>query len=151
MLYKIAKRIQATFNAGSEGKLNNFFSKLEKELNRDIKALEQNKKNLEFNHQVAVDELTDRIEDLKEVEASSYLNIREEDIINNAAQTSFMEVYCSRIKEASDNILKAEELLETEKGNYTSEIEKIDVKINKIRLNLSIVAEKIKDKIEETK
>lgn len=102
----LVEKIVAALNLTEAGRLQNFFDKQTKTLKREIEACKQNITVLGYNYKSRMDKLQEQLEDASENVESMYMNVKPEDVSNNAAQDSYAETFWS-------NVVKAERQLKS--------------------------------------
>lgn len=123
----IVQKVLALLNITEEGKIENFFMKQRKSLEKDIKNLNKNLDTLEDQYKDAIDELNDKIEDARVRVNEAYTSIKVEDIDSNEKANHFADVYWSRVVISESEIKKLEEQKDkTEKSheNFLEDIKK---------------------------
>lgn len=107
-IYGLTRKVMAVFNLGDGGKVDNFIGKLVKDFE---KAISKNKQVLalkEMNHQEALKDFDEHLEDAREELADAWMNIPVEKVANNDAQNNYKGEYLSNIDRIEDSIKRLE-------------------------------------------
>jgi len=136
----IVEKIMALLQIGEAGKIQHFFDKQVKTLNREINGLNKNKETLEYNCEQIIDNLKEQLEDAEVELESSYLNVSIADVDTNAKQDEFSDVYWSRVEKAESKVknIRAEILLNEEK--LKEELKSIDAQISERKRRISKIS-----------
>ena len=102
--FSIVDRIVAALELGSAGKLMSFFIRLEKTINKSLKALEQNFNTEKLNHSNTLDDYNDKLEDARAELDQVYLDVPESSINTNANQIEFVDTYLYAITKAENKV-----------------------------------------------
>lgn len=113
----IVAKILALLNLGEEGKIENFFEKQRKALQKDIKNLGKNLDTYEDQKAEALEELNEKLEDAKVKVEEAYTSVTVENVSTNERANSFQDYYWDAVTRAENVVarLEAEIKAETEK------------------------------------
>lgn len=104
----IVQKVLALLNITEEGKIENFFMKQRKSLEKDIKNLNKNLDTIKDQYQDSIEELHEKIEDARTRVSEAYTSIKIEDIDTNEKANSFADMYWDRISIAEAAVEKLE-------------------------------------------
>lgn len=127
--FSLVRRILALLKIGDAGKLDSFFRKQVRNLERDVEALEHEKKSIAFEYERQQSTLKEQLEDAKNALSDAFIAVQPEDVADNAKQEVFAERYWRNIdyREADvERIIQRQEDLE--KG-YKENVEELDEQI----------------------
>lgn len=127
----IVEKVKAFLKLGDDGKLQSFYDRLRKTIQRDVKTLETSRALLVSNFERTSDEFNDKIEDAREAVEAAWMNITPENVATNALQESFMVTYLQGIETAENTLGLIEERFKASVAAHESELEAIDKKIAK--------------------
>jgi prefoldin subunit 5 len=133
----IVSKIMAALKLGEEGKIGSFFSKIESDFNREIKAIKHNISGFELEHEHSLTSLNDKLEDLKKAVDDAWLDITAERVATNALQDSFKGRYLGNIVDAEDAVTKCEKQIANTIENYNSNIKDLNDQIAKYEARLA--------------
>jgi prefoldin subunit 5 len=133
----IVSKIMAALKLGEEGKIGSFFSKIESDFNREIKAIKHNISGLELEHEHSLTSLNDKLEDLKKAVDDAWLDITAEKVATNALQDSFKGRYLGNIVGAEDAVARCEKQIANTIENYNSNIKDLNDQIAKYESRLA--------------
>ncbi len=136
----IVERVLAFLNITEEGKVNNFFMKLRKNLERDIKNLKKNLDTVTDNYNEKLDQLEENKQDAEVRVEEAYIGVTAEDISTNENASDFMDTYWERIERQETilarinaNIESTKEEMETETKSIKEQIAERERKLSKIK------------------
>lgn len=127
----LVDKILAVLKLDDNGKITKFFDKEIKKFTQAIKALQQNLKTMELQHEIEVDELNQKIEDATVAVEDAYVNVSIEDLKSNESMESFSEEYWKNITAKEDYLKHHQDKLAKLEENYTEEVKKIQEQIDK--------------------
>jgi hypothetical protein len=107
--YSIVRAVVSFFNLGEEGKVENFFTKQRKVLEREVASIQKRIDNYKFVHSQTMEDFTDRIEDAEAEVENAYLAIDVERLGSNEQSSAFAEDYWRKITVAEGNLDSLEE------------------------------------------
>jgi vacuolar-type H+-ATPase catalytic subunit A/Vma1 len=141
--YSLVRAIVTLFKLGEEGKIENFFARERKALERQVSKLEKALDVTEFNHKNALEDLADKIVDATAAIENAYTQVDAERVSSNSDCDSFASSYWRNIELAEANLKTLEEEQESvvEKYNATVKASKLQIAERKRRLS-KISAEK---------
>lgn len=134
--YSLVRKILSILKIGDAGKLDSFFAKQVRNLERDVEALEHQKQTLAFEQDRKLAQLSENLEDATAALADAFTAVQPEDVANNALQESFARSYWSRIDHCEEVIDDLQSEIEKLKDKYVEELEDLDeqIKIRKERI-----------------
>lgn len=135
----LSEKIAAALKFGDAGKINNFFIRERRELERSIRANQKNIEAAEYAAEQKIDELKYRLEDAKDAVESAYLNITPENVATNALQASFSETYWAGIKSAEDNVSRLEKDASDVQDHLKEKREGFEKQIQKLQVRIDII------------
>lgn len=133
----IVSKIMAALKLGEEGKIGSFFSKIESDFNREIKAIRHNISGIELEHEHKLMSLNDKLEDLKKAVDDAWLNITAEKVATNALQDDFKGRYLGNIANAEDAVARCEKEIDSAVKSYTERINDLNDQIAKYEARLA--------------
>lgn len=128
--FSLVREIAALLKLGEGGKLDSFFYRLEKKLNREISGHEKNLEVEKFNHEQRVIALEDALEDAEAELKDSYKKIDVRLISNNADQNDFVEIYLENIDDHEEAVEKIKANIAAEKDAYLKTVADIQAQID---------------------
>lgn len=127
----IVARVLAFLNLTEEGKVENFFGKQRKALEKDIKNLNKNLDTYEDQKTEALEELAEKLEDAKTKVEDAYIGIKPENVATNEAAASFADTYWGAVTRAEKTVERLEDdVLETTK-DFNTQLESVKTQIAK--------------------
>lgn len=135
--FAIVRQIQKLLKLGEGGKLDSFFSRIKKTLERDIKNLNNNITTLRSEYEINLDKLNDKLQDAEEAASKSFLDIDINSIDTNARQDAYMDIYLQQIGAKADSVDFVKENIKSLKASHTDEVEAIELRITKIKEKLT--------------
>ena len=102
--FNIVRRIAEFFNLDTEGRLDSFFTRVEKDLTRRIKRIKSGILSAETSHEESLDKLKDSLEDAEQDLINVYLSVPEDQLETNAKQDVYIDVYLTAIEVAEDKV-----------------------------------------------
>lgn len=135
----LAERISAFLKSGDDGKINSFFMREKRNLQRDIDAAKKNKTFVEHALEQELDALRDRLEDAIAAVQAAYEDITPDSVKSNAAQDEFSGIYWGKIERA-ENAVEAlngqvEKANETAKDKHKA----LDLQIAKLQNRIDVI------------
>ncbi len=134
--FSIVTRIAALLGLDDAGKIQKYFTREVKKLERGITSIEANQKSAKLTYDIAAIELTENIEDAQQAVEDAYEAVDVDSIKSNADCDHFASGYWNAIEAAEDVLFNAEKELErlTETFNDGSDARTEEVKIRKARI-----------------
>lgn len=133
------EKVLALFKAGDKAKLQSFFDRELKKLERSVQARNRNIENLQFKLQVDIEKLDDQLVDAVQGVEDAYQAITPEDVSTNAACDSFSTAYWANVKSAENEVTRLEnqikyntEAVEKQIEAEQEEIDRLNARIAKI-------------------
>lgn len=114
----IVAKILALLNLGEEGKIENFFEKQRKALQKDIKNLGKNLDTYEDQKAEALEELNEKLEDAKVKVEEAYTSVTVENVSTNERANSFQDYYWDAVTRAENVVARLEAEIKTETEKY---------------------------------
>ena len=133
----IVAKIMAVLKLGEEGKIGSFFSKLESDFSREIKAIKHNLAGLEFEHEQQLEKLNEQLEDAQKAVEDAWMNVTADNVATNAAQESFKQYYLLEIALAENRVKDVEREIKDAKGEYKERVEDLNDQISKYEARLA--------------
>jgi predicted nucleic acid-binding Zn-ribbon protein len=125
----IVERIVALLQLTDSGKIQHFFDKQIKSLNRDIVALERNITTLTFHHEADLDAAKEKLEDAKVELESAYLNVTIENVDTNAKQDSYSNAYWNGVELAEEKVQTLEARIISKTDAFKDQVKDIEIQI----------------------
>lgn len=135
----LSEQIAAKLKLGDAGKINSFFQRERRELERSIRANQKNIEAAEYAAEQKTDELRYKLEDAVESVQSAYHNITPENVATNALQEQFSEVYWSGVKSAEDAVARLEKEISDVQDQLKEKRENLENQIQKLQVRISII------------
>jgi hypothetical protein len=140
--YSIVRKIQALLNLGEAGKLDSFFGRIDKTLNKDIVGHKKNIEALEFELENKKDKLEDDLADAEQELESAYLDVPVEEISTNEDQKNYMKVYLGNVKKYQDKVEDIKKDIKKVKSEHKDEVDKINEEIKSLKEMIDVVTSK---------
>lgn len=135
----LAQRISALLKAGDEGKINSFFIREKKTLQKDIDKAKKNKLFIASALEEELDTLKDKIEDANQAVESAYEDITAEQVKSNAEQDRFSPEYWGRITSAENVVEALKKKSEAAKDSAKDKTDELDRQIDKLQNRIDII------------
>ena len=135
----LSEKIAATLKLGDAGKINNFFQRERRELERSIRANQKNIEAAEYAAEQRTDELRYKLEDAHESVESAYYNITPENVATNALQEQFSSVYWAGVKDAEDTVTRLEKEISDVQDQLKEKREGLEKQIQKLQTRISVI------------
>ena len=133
----IVAKIMAMLKLGEEGKIGSFFSRLETDFNRQIKAIRHNITAAQFEYEQQIEHLKERLQDAEAAVEDAWMNIKAEDVTTNAAQDVFKHSYLEKIADAEHNVERIKQQLEDAKDEHKEQLDDLNEQISKYEARLA--------------
>ena len=137
---KIVAKVLALLNITEEGKIENFFMKQRKSLEKDIKNLNKNLDTLKDQHQDAIEDLNEKLEDARVRVTEAYTSVKVEDIDTNEKANQFADSYWNRIEIAENEVKRLKEQIENSEKAQQELIESIQKEIVERQRRLDMIS-----------
>lgn len=108
----VIQRIKDKLGLTDDGKIEIFFTKQIKNLERTITTLNKNLENFKFNHEQTMETLREKLEDAQDALDAAYEDVSVEDISSNANAEAFAKLYWSRVDAAEQKVQNIEKEME---------------------------------------
>jgi hypothetical protein len=135
----LSEKIAAALKLGDAGKINNFFERERRELERSIRANQKNIEAAEYAAEQKTDELRYKLEDAHDSVEAAYLNITPENVATNALQEQFSPVYWAGVKAAEDNVVRLEKEISDVQDQLKEKREGLEKQIQKLQTRISVI------------
>tara|TARA_R110000764_G_scaffold64009_2_gene134947 strand:+ start:149 stop:610 length:462 start_codon:yes stop_codon:yes gene_type:complete len=112
--FPIVQKIMETFKLGDGGKLDSFFTRIDKTLSREIAAHEKNIENNKFNSKTVTEGLQDDLEDAEQRLAEAFMAVEPENVDTNQKASGFVDAYLEGISKAEKAVERIEEEIKDE-------------------------------------
>lgn len=139
--FSLVRKICSLLKLGDIGKLESFFNRVIKSLNKEIAANVKNIEVLKFNHTQALEELDDEIEDAQQSYEDSYLKVDVSKLNTNESQKEFQEVYLLEIANKAKIVEDLKKKKETLVRDHEAEIKEIEDTIALLKERVSKISE----------
>lgn len=127
--FSIARKIAELANLGDGGKLDSFFNKTIKDINKNITAAKTNLTIHKFQFDQDMDKINEDLEDAAEAVIDAEEKVDMDRIGDNASQTAYIPVYLGAIKKAEDNVKYLEAKKKDREATYNAVVLTLDKKI----------------------
>lgn len=123
------EKVLALFKAGDKAKLQSFFDRELKKLERSVQARNRNIENLQFKLQTDVERLDDQLVDAVQAVEDAYQAITPDDVKTNADCDSFSSTYWANVKSAENEVKRIEDQIKysTESVEKAIEVEQAEI------------------------
>jgi len=125
----IVERVMAFLNLTDEGKIQSFYERERRELEREIKARTRNKETLANENEDALYALREELQDAEEALSQSYVNVPPSEVATNAKQKEFSDLYWSRVRDAKRTVKNIKERILKQEESFENEIKSINAEI----------------------
>lgn len=136
----IVAKVLALLNITEEGRIENFFMKQRKSLEKDIKNLNKNLDTTRDQLQDELEELNDKLEDANQRVEEAYTSVKIEDIDTNEKASHFADVYWDRIERAEKEVSRIEKQIEALTKSKNEDIESIEKEIAERQRRLEMIS-----------
>lgn len=141
--YSLVRAIVTLFKLGDEGKVENFFVRQRRTLERDIEKLQKEMDLDKFNHKQELEDLDDQLVDGEAAVSDAYLQIDASQLVNNVSSDNFADEYWRTILRREANLKSIKEAKEKLEEAYEEKLENNKKEIAERKRRLSrISAEK---------
>ena len=135
----LADKVRAFLKLGDEGKVQSFFDREQKKVERSIKGNEKKIENAAYNRDVQLDAAKDQLTDAQAEVNNAYLDIDPEMIKTNATQDAFADSFWGAICAAESNVTAIETEIEKINEAYEETAEACNEQIAKLQGRLDII------------
>lgn len=104
MKRNIVTKVLAFLNLTNEGRIANFYDKVESVLKKEIKTLRKNIEVYKDQLSDSLEELNEKIEDAQVRVAEAYQNVKPEDVQTNEAQNNYIDTFWYNIERAEEEL-----------------------------------------------
>jgi len=139
--FSIVRRIVAFLELGENGKLDSFFLRVEKTLNREIEAYKKNIDIIKFEAKQKADEYDDKIEDAEKAVEEAFMNVTPEQVDSNQKQVDFLDSYLSNLKRAKSAVTSLKDAKADAAKASKGEVDNLNDKINELKETIASVIE----------
>ena len=137
--FTIVQKIQSFLKLGDSGKMDSFFTRVEKTLKRQIAAHEANIETIKFNSNTQLEALRDQHEDAKQSLEEAYMALTPEDVATNEKQVSFMDTYLENVAEKQLSITKIESKVKSVGEATDEKVKAINKSIDELNATIKSV------------
>lgn len=138
--FSLVREICALMNLGDEGKMDSFFNKTVKKLNKEVSVLTKNLDTNTFNHEQKLDGFVDQLEDANEALKQAYRNVPVSRITTNEDQNSFIDDYLDNIDSKALDVKRIEESRDYVIKAYEEEQEDIQKQIDSLKRRIATIS-----------
>lgn len=140
--FALVKKIVALLKIGDQGKLESFFSRVCKNLKKEISALEKTMDVAKFEFERNLDDLNDKLEDAQEAYTASLMQVDVESIKTNEDQNKYVDIYLSNIDRKHSEVIALENKITKLKEEYQQANELTEKQISSLKKRLAEVGKK---------
>jgi archaellum component FlaC len=133
----IVAKVLALLKVGDEGKISSFYSKLESDFTREIKAIKHNIAGTKLEYDNYAQTLAEQLEDYTAAVEDAWLNITADQVATNALQESFKSSYLRQIANAEAKVQSIEESIKDAKEEYEATMKDLNDQISKYEARLA--------------
>ena len=136
-LYSLTAKICELGKIGEQGRIDNFLSKIDRKLSKEISELEHNKKavSLEYRHKIA--SIQEEIEDAENRVEEVTLNVNLDRLNSNSSINDYIEEYMSNVADAEEALENLKEKLTKAKDKQKEKTDAIDEEITSRKATLA--------------
>jgi hypothetical protein len=120
--FAIVRSICALLNLGDEGKLDSFFTKVDKQLKNEITLLKKEMDTKEFISKQTLEELEDKLEDANVSLEEAYLQVDVDKIQTKEDQSIYVENYLENIDRKKTEVISLEDRIKTLKESFEKDV-----------------------------
>ena len=131
------EKVAAFLKLGPDGKLQSFYSRLQRTIEQDIKKLNTSRNIMVSNFQETTEQYQYDLQDATEAVDSAWMNVTPEQVATNELQASFMQVYLSGIAKAQAKVKSLEAMYQELTENHQKSLKEIDDKITTAEILLA--------------
>lgn len=122
-------KVAAFLKLGDEGKLQSFYTRLQRTVEQDIKKLTTSRGILVSNFQEATEQYQYDLQDATEAVDSAWMNVTPEQVATNELQADFMQTYLNGVSRAEAKVTALENQRKAAEEAHASALQAIDDKI----------------------
>lgn len=122
-------KVAAFLKLGPDGKLQSFYTRLQRTVEQDIKRLSTSRSILVSNFQEATEQYQYDLQDATEAVDSAWMNVSPEQVATNELQADFMQTYLNGVSRAEAKVKALEAQRESAEEAHSSALKTIDDKI----------------------
>ena len=126
----IVRKIAAFLKLGDSGKLDSFFTRILKTLNREIDGLKKNIETNKFNYKQTLDDLKDQVEDAREALTEQFMSVDPTQVATRELQKNYVDVYLKSISNKEADIDALEERIIKKKEELKEQNDTIQKRIS---------------------
>ena len=123
------EKVAAFLKLGDDGKLQSFYSRLQRTIEQDIKKQRTSRNILESNFAETTEQIGYDLADAKEAVDSAWMNVTAEQVATNELQAQFMHTYLEGISRAEARVTAIENELKFATEAHEQALKTIDDKI----------------------
>lgn len=131
------EKVAAFLKLGPDGKLQSFYSRLQRTIEQDIKKLNTSRNIMVSNFQETTEQYQYDLQDATEAVDSAWMNVTPEQVATNELQASFMQVYLNGIAKAQAKVKSLEAMYQELTENHQKSLKEIDDKITTAEILLA--------------
>jgi predicted phage-related endonuclease len=135
----LAERISAFLKSGDDGKINSFFLREKRNLQRDIDTAKKNKTFVDHALEQELDSLRDRLEDATAAVQAAYEDITPDSVKSNAAQDEFSTIYWGKIERAENAVEALNGKVEHATKTAEDKHKALDLQIAKLQNRIDVI------------
>jgi len=122
-------KVAAFLKLGDEGKLQSFYTRLQRTVEQDIKKLTTSRSLLVSNFQETTEQYQYDLQDAAEAVDSAWMNVTPEQVSTNELQAAFMGQYLEGVSRAEAKVTALEDARERAAQAHKEALENIDKQI----------------------
>jgi len=138
--FSIVREIAALLNCGDNGKLDSFFTRVVKTLKKESAGLVKNIEIEKFNHESALDDLKDELQDANEAYEEALKEVPVDQIATNAQQIVYMETYLTRLDTRSIAVKAISNRITIAKESHTEKIKELNEQIESLKTRIKVLS-----------
>ena len=123
------EKVVAFLKLGPDGKLQSFYTRLQRTVEQDIKRLNTSRSILVSNFQESTEQYQYDLQDAQEAVDAAWMNVTPEQVATNELQAQFMQTYLDNISRAESKVTSLESLRDSAVEAYNNALKQIDDKI----------------------
>lgn len=134
---KLVQRIIGILKLDDGGRVEAFFSREVKNLARNVKALQSNRKTIELQHDVYCDDYKDKLQDMTDAVDAAKEMIDVSQLHSNASMEEFRQVYWGKVEAAENRLEKQIAAFKKYSEDHEKELAEIDKTITKLKARIA--------------
>lgn len=136
----IVAKIMRILKLDDAGKIQSFFERERKKLNRDIVTLNKNIENTKFNSERTLDTYREQLEDAEDALDNAYADVKLSDIETNSSQETFSSKYWDNIDNKTEVVERLKSAIKSHSEKVEEEIKEFEKQIAEIKFRIAKIS-----------